>query len=73
MATRLVDIEEQRISCVAKLYQKMGVDETESIDRARLAYLTYVGWMTRFEANLNFDIDKMVELLTSFSGCPNIH
>ncbi|MGE6552725.1 TetR/AcrR family transcriptional regulator [Bacillus mycoides] len=73
VATRLVDIEEQRISCVAKLYQKMGVDETESIDRARLAYLTYVGWMTRFEANPNFDIDKMVELFTSFSGRPNIH
>ncbi|MFJ3387692.1 TetR/AcrR family transcriptional regulator [Lysinibacillus sp. NPDC086135] len=72
VAERLVNIEEQRISCVAKLYQKKGIDKAESIDRARLAYLTYVGWMTRFEENPNFDIDKMVVFLTSFSGWPNI-
>lgn len=71
VAERLVNIEEQRISCVAKLYQKIGLEETDSMNRARLAYLTYVGWMTRFEENPNFDIDKMVELLTSFSGYPN--
>ncbi|USK57724.1 TetR/AcrR family transcriptional regulator (plasmid) [Cytobacillus solani] len=70
VAARLVDMEEQRISCVAKLYQKIGIDENESIDRARLAYLTYIGWMTRFEANPNFDIDKMVELLINDNKCP---
>lgn len=70
VAARLVDMEEQRISCVAKLYQKIGIDENESIDRARLAYLTYVGWMTRFEANPNFDIDKMVDLLINDNKCP---
>ncbi|MGE8002694.1 TetR/AcrR family transcriptional regulator [Lysinibacillus sp. NPDC093216] len=67
VAARLVDIEEQRIS---KLYQKKGINNAESIDRARLAYLTYVGWMTRFEENPNFDLDKMVELLIHDYKCP---
>lgn len=63
VAARIVDIEEQRIACVAKLYRKMGMNDVESLDRARLAYLTYVGWMTRFEANPHFEIEKMLRLL----------
>ncbi|WP_107924398.1 TetR/AcrR family transcriptional regulator [Lysinibacillus parviboronicapiens] len=65
VAARLVDIEEQRIHCVAKLYQKKGIAAPQAIVRARLAYLTYVGWMTRFEANPNFDIEIMLELLVN--------
>ncbi|MFY0517710.1 TetR/AcrR family transcriptional regulator [Lysinibacillus sp. UGB7] len=65
VAARLVEIEEQRIYCVAKLYQKKGIGDSQAVDRARLAYLTYVGWMTRFEANPNFDIEKMFELLVN--------
>ncbi|WP_155592285.1 TetR/AcrR family transcriptional regulator [Lysinibacillus cavernae] len=63
IAARIVQIEEQRIACVAKLYQKNGVGIEESMDRARLAYLTYIGWMTRFEANPHFELEKMVKLL----------
>ncbi|KEK12617.1 TetR/AcrR family transcriptional regulator [Lysinibacillus fusiformis] len=63
VATRIVRIEEQRIDCVAKLYQKKGMDGEQAIDRARLAYLSYVGWMTRYEANPHFDLEKMVKLL----------
>lgn len=63
VAARLVKIEEQRINCVAKLYQKKGIADSQAIDRARLAYLTYVGWMTRIAENPNFDIEKMFELL----------
>ena len=63
VATRIVQIEEQRIDCVATLYQKSGVDINESTDRARLAYLTYIGWVTRFEANPHFDLEKMIKLL----------
>jgi len=63
VAARLVDIEEQRVACVAKLYRKMGMNDVESVDRAKLAYLTYVGWMTRFEANPQFEIEKMLKLL----------
>ncbi|WP_431812128.1 TetR/AcrR family transcriptional regulator [Lysinibacillus sp. FW12] len=63
VATRIVQIEEQRIACVAKLYQKKGMTKEVSKDRARLAYLTYIGWMTRFEANPHFDLEKMIKLL----------
>lgn len=63
VASRLVDIEEQRIKCIAMLFQKKGLLPTEAIERARLTYLTYVGWMTRFEANTNFDIEKMFLIL----------
>lgn len=63
VATRIVQIEEQRIACVAKLYQKKGIAKEASMDHARLAYLTYIGWMTRFEANPHFDLEKMVKLL----------
>lgn len=63
VAKRLVDIEEQRIRCIAHLYQKKGSDELEAVERARLAYLTYIGWMTRFTENPNFTIGKMLELL----------
>jgi AcrR family transcriptional regulator len=63
VASRLVDIEEQRINCIAKLYQKKGLIPSDAIDRARLTYLTYVGWMTRFDANSNFDIEKMFKIL----------
>ncbi|MBP1989666.1 TetR/AcrR family transcriptional regulator [Paenibacillus eucommiae] len=63
VASRLVDIEEQRITCISILYQRRGLTLTEAVDRARLTYLTYVGWMTRFEANTNFDIEKMFMIL----------
>ncbi|MGM1047319.1 MAG: TetR/AcrR family transcriptional regulator [Bacillota bacterium] len=65
VATRLVDIEEQRINCICRLYQRRGLTLSEAIDRARLTYLTYVGWMTRFESNTNFDIEKMFVILLS--------
>lgn len=63
VAYRLVDIEEQRIHCISTLYQRRGMTLPEAIDRARLTYLTYIGWMTRFEANANFDIEKMFAIL----------
>jgi AcrR family transcriptional regulator len=63
VASRLVDIEEQRIHFVARLYERQGLSPLEAVDRARLTYLTYIGWMTRFEANTNFDIGKMFTLL----------
>ncbi|MEK3915658.1 TetR/AcrR family transcriptional regulator [Paenibacillus sp. FSL H7-0331] len=63
VASRLVDIEEQRINFMAILYQRQGLAPLEALDRARLTYLTYVGWMTRFEANTNFDIGKMFAML----------
>ncbi|BBH21881.1 hypothetical protein Back11_32260 [Paenibacillus baekrokdamisoli] len=63
VAARLVDIEEQRMNCLAVLYQRKGLTLTEAIDRARLTYLTYVGWMPRIEANTNFDIEKMFMIL----------
>ncbi|MCY9590489.1 TetR/AcrR family transcriptional regulator [Paenibacillus chitinolyticus] len=63
VASRLVDIEEQRIHFVTVLYEKRGLTFSEAADRARLTYLTYVGWMTRFESNTNFDIVKMFEIL----------
>ncbi|OPH48473.1 TetR family transcriptional regulator [Paenibacillus ferrarius] len=63
VASRLLEIEEQRISFIAKLHQHNGLELAEAIDRARLTYLTYVGWMTRFEANPNFDIEKMLKIL----------
>ncbi|MGG4108866.1 TetR/AcrR family transcriptional regulator [Paenibacillus lautus] len=65
VATRLVDIEEQRINYISRLYQRRGLTLSEAIDRARLTYLTYVGWMTRFESNTNFDIEKMFVILLS--------
>jgi len=63
VATRLVDIEEQRIRCIALLYQKKGKNAFEALERARLAYLTYIGWMMRFEENPNFTIGTMLEIL----------
>lgn len=63
VASRLVDIEEQRIRCIALLYEKKGNNAFEALERARLAYLTYIGWMTRFEENPNFTIGTMLELL----------
>ncbi|MCS1393607.1 TetR/AcrR family transcriptional regulator [Lysinibacillus boronitolerans] len=63
VAARIVQIEEQRIACVATLYKKNGISIAESTDRARLAYLTYIGWMTRFDANPHFDLEKMIKLL----------
>ncbi|TXK85555.1 TetR/AcrR family transcriptional regulator [Paenibacillus sp. N3.4] len=63
MASRLVDIEEQRIHFMATLFQRKGLTPSDAIDRARLTYLTYVGWMTRFEANTNFNIEKMFMIL----------
>lgn len=63
VASRLVDIEEQRIHYISILYQKRGLALSEATDRARLTYLTYVGWMTRFEANPNFDIEKIFVIL----------
>ncbi|HEY2492935.1 MAG TPA: TetR/AcrR family transcriptional regulator [Paenibacillus sp.] len=63
VASRLVDIEEQRINYIDILYQRKGLTPSEAIDRARLTYLTYVGWMTRFETNTNFDIEKMFMIL----------
>ncbi|MNI14125.1 Transcriptional regulator AcuR [compost metagenome] len=63
VASRLVDMEEQRIQYISVLYQRKGLTLTEAIDRARLAYLTYVGWITRFETNTHFDIEKMFVIL----------
>ncbi|MFS0838823.1 TetR/AcrR family transcriptional regulator [Paenibacillus sp. 1P03SA] len=63
VASRLVDIEEQRIHFLSVLYQKRGLTLPEAADRARLTYLTYVGWISRFESNPNFDIGKMFEIL----------
>lgn len=63
VAKRLVDTEEQRICCLALLYQKKGYDALAAVERARLAYLTYLGWMTRFKDNPNFTIATILEML----------
>ncbi|MFJ7666754.1 TetR/AcrR family transcriptional regulator [Lysinibacillus sp. NPDC097195] len=63
VATRLVDIEEKRICCLARLYEKKGHDTLAALERAKVAYLSYIGWMTRYKDNPNFTIATMLELL----------
>jgi len=64
LAARLAGIEEQRIRYVAILYQRKGLQASEAIERARLTYMAYVGWMVRFESNTDWDAKRLLLILS---------
>ncbi|MDR0270497.1 TetR/AcrR family transcriptional regulator [Paenibacillus sp.] len=63
LSIRIAEIENQRISYVAKLYEQRGLKPSAALSRAKLAYLVYLGWMTRFEAKADFDMESTLNIL----------
>jgi hypothetical protein len=63
LSARIAEIENQRIRYVAKLYEHRGLKPAAALSRAKLAYLVYLGWMTRFGAKADLDMDDTFSLL----------
>jgi AcrR family transcriptional regulator len=56
LQTRITGIEKQRIDYLASLYRRKGMEGTDAVNRARLIYLAYLGWIIRYEGKADFDI-----------------
>lgn len=63
LSARIAEIENQRIRYVAKLYEQRDLKPAAALSRAKLAYLVYLGWMTRFGAKADLDMDDALSLL----------